>query len=85
MLEFQPAAVVDEVLTFSRSVGLPTTLAEVGIANPSPELLEMVAHRATAAGETIHNEPFPVTPQLVVAAIRAADSAGAGFQNRSRQ
>jgi glycerol dehydrogenase len=85
MLESQPAAVVDEVLTFSRSVGLPTTLAEVGIANPSPELLEMVAHRATAAGETIHNEPFPVTPQLVVAAIRAADSAGAGFQNRSRQ
>jgi glycerol dehydrogenase len=85
MLESQPAAVVDEVLTFSRSVGLPTTLAEVGIANPSPELLEMVAHRATAAGETIHNEPFPVTPQLVVAAMRAADSAGAGFQNRSRQ
>ncbi len=76
MLESQPAAVVNEVLTFSRTVGLPTTFAEVGIANPSRELLEMVAQRATAAGETIHNEPFPVTPPLVVAAMRAADSAG---------
>jgi len=85
MLESQPAAVVDEVLTFSRSVGLPTTFAEVGIANPSLELLEMVAQRATAAGETIHNEPFPVTPQLVVAAMRAADSAGAAFLHRSRR
>jgi glycerol dehydrogenase len=41
--------------------------------NPRHELLEMVAQRATAAGETIHNEPFPVTPALVAEAMRAAD------------
>ncbi len=85
MLESQPAAIVDEVLAFSRSVGLPITFAEIGIANPSPEVLEMVAARATAAGETIHNEPFPVTPPLVVAAMRAADSAGAAFLQGSRR
>jgi glycerol dehydrogenase len=84
MLESQPPGVVEEVLTFSRSVGLPITFAEVGIANPSRELLEMVARRAAAAGETIHNEPFPVTPPLVAEAMRAADSAGAAFVIRNQ-
>ncbi len=85
MLESQPAAVVNEVLTFSRTVGLPTTFAEVGIANPSRELLEMIAQRATAAGETVHNEPFPVTPPLVVAAMLTADSADTAFLHRSQR
>lgn len=79
MLESQPASVVDQVLAFSRSVGLPTTFADIGIGNPSPELLQTIAERATAPGETIHNEPMPVTPRLVVAAMRAADAAGASF------
>jgi glycerol dehydrogenase len=79
MLESQPKSVVEEVLTFSNSVGLPTTFADIGIGNPSQELLETVAKRATAAGETIHNEPITVTPALVVEAMRAADSAGTSF------
>lgn len=85
MLESQPAAVLQEVFTFSRNVGLPITFAEIGIANPDQELLDMVAQRATAAGETIHNEPFPVTPPLVVEAMRAADSAGSAFLHRSQR
>src|SRR5208337_4725857 len=47
MLESQPQTVVDEVLTFSAKVGLPMTFADIGIGNPSRELLEMVATRAT--------------------------------------
>jgi glycerol dehydrogenase len=84
MLESQPESVVEEVLAFSNSVGLPTTFADVGIVNPSQELLERIAERATAPGETIHNEPMPVTPKLVVDAMRAADSAGSSFR-RSMQ
>ena len=79
VLESQPQSVIDEVLTFSASVGLPITFADIGIGNPSRELLEIVARRATAAGETIHNEPITVTPELVVDAMRAADSAGTSF------
>jgi glycerol dehydrogenase len=79
MLESQPSSVVEEVLAFSSSVGLPITFAEVGIANPSQELLQIIAVRATMPGETIHNEPMPVTPQMVVEALRAADTAGAAF------
>jgi glycerol dehydrogenase len=86
MLESQPESVVDEVLTFSESVGLPTTFVGIGIGDPSQELLERVATRATAPGETIHNEPMTVTPRLVVEAMRAADCAGTAFrQARARQ
>ena len=66
MLESQPKSVVEEVLAFSNSVGLPTTFADIGIGNPSRELLETVARRAAAPGETIHNEPITVTPALVL-------------------
>lgn len=80
MLEEQPQSVVDEVLAFSSSVGLPITFAEIGIDNPSIELLETVGIRATAAGSTIHNEPMAVTHELVVEAMQAADAAGTSFQ-----
>lgn len=84
MLESQPESVVEEVLGFSNSVGLPTTFADIGIGNPSRELLERVATRAAAAGETIHNEPMVVTPALVLEAMRAADSAGSSFRQSNR-
>jgi len=84
MLESQPRSVVEEVLAFSSSVGLPITFADIGIGDPSQELLTTVARRATAPGETIHNERITVTPELVVEAMRAADSAGTSFR-RSTQ
>jgi glycerol dehydrogenase len=80
MLESQPNSVVEEVLAFSNSVGLPTIFADIGIGNPSRELLETVAKRAAAAGETIHNEPMVVTTALVLDAMRAADAAGTSFR-----
>jgi len=80
MLESQPGAVVDEVLAFSTSVGLPVTFEGIGMKEPGSEVLNRIAQRATAPGETIHNEPFPVTPEAVVEALRAANKAGERFQ-----
>ena len=85
MLESQPQSVVNEVLAFSNSVGLPTTFAEIGIANPDTNLLAMVAERASAPGETIHNEPMAITPKLVLDAMRAADAAGNAFREALRE
>jgi glycerol dehydrogenase len=76
VLEGQPRSVVEQVLRFATEVGLPVTLAEVGLAELPAELLQQVAVRATAKGETIHNEPFEVRPDMVVDAIRAADALG---------
>jgi glycerol dehydrogenase len=79
MLEKQPARVVQEVLEFSASVGLPVTFGGIGLENPEMTTLEQIARRAVAPGETIHNEPFAVRPEMVVEALRAANAAGERF------
>jgi glycerol dehydrogenase len=84
VLEGKPRDVVDQVLQFSTELGLATTLAHIGLADPSPETLEKIAVRATAEGETIHNEPFEVLPGMVVDAMRAADALGRDFAGRNR-
>jgi glycerol dehydrogenase len=76
VLEGAPRPLVREVVDFSLAVGLPVTLAGVGLDEAPHELLARVAERATAEGETIHNEPFEVTPPMVVDALRAADALG---------
>jgi glycerol dehydrogenase len=85
MLESQSQAVVDEVMAFSSSVGLPLTFSDIGIRSPTPDLLDQIARRCTAPGETIHNEPFPVNAKTVVDALRAANAAGEQFMRSSGQ
>ncbi len=65
-----------EVIDFCQVVGLPTTLQELGLAKVGTDRLMQVAETATAAGETIHNMPFPVDAQLVFDAIVATDALG---------
>lgn len=64
------------VLDFCKSVGLPTTLKELGVKEITPEKIKAVADLACAEGETIHNMPFPVTVQDVCSAIIVADQLG---------
>jgi glycerol dehydrogenase len=80
ILEGQPRSVVEPVLRFATEVGLPVTLAEIGLAELPAALLGQVAARATAQGETIHNEPFEVRPDMVADAIRAADALGRAWK-----
>jgi glycerol dehydrogenase len=84
ILEGQPRSVMEEVLRFSTSVGLPVTLAEIGLGQMTPDMLDQIAVRSTAKGETIHNEPFEVHPQMVADAIRAADAMGREWQHTFR-
>jgi glycerol dehydrogenase len=76
VLEGQPSKVIDRVLSFATSVGLPVTLAEIGLSAMTAEQLQMIARRATSEQDTIHNEPFTVTPGMVADAIMAADALG---------
>lgn len=67
---------IEEVIDFCKSVGLPTTLKQLGLDNPSPDKLMAVAKASCAPGETIHNMPFEVTPEAVYSAIIVADNLG---------
>jgi glycerol dehydrogenase len=71
----KPPRIVDEVYGFCESVGLPTTLAAVGLEDPTEEELRQVAE-ASCAVRSIHHEPIPVTPESVYAALVAADAEG---------
>ena len=80
----RPTALVNEVYDFCESIGLPTTLADIGIGSASDEELRQVATTACAKGETIHHEPSPVCPAAVVAALKTADQFGRNRQNRDK-
>ncbi len=80
VLEGQPTAEIEEVLEFCLSVGLPVTLADIGLTDMSSDLLGRIASRTVAPGETAHNEPFEVTAEAVADAIVAADSIGQRFK-----
>ncbi len=60
----------ERVRDFCRSVRLPIRLADIGIADVTEEKLATVARRACRPGEIIHNEPMPVTEDMVVKALR---------------
>ena len=76
VLENRSRLELNEVLRFCGEVGLPVCLADLGVVQVSEEKVMQVAVKACSEGETIHNEPFAVTPQSVFAAILAADALG---------
>ena len=76
VLEGAPRREIDEVLAFSRRVGLPTCLRQIGIIEPTVQDLFMIGERTCRPGETIHNEPFKVDAKMVADAIKEADLIG---------
>ncbi len=70
---------LEEIITFCIELGLPVTFAELGITEVTDEKLMAVATAACAEGDTLHNMPFEVTPEKVVAALKAADAYGRYF------
>ena len=76
VLEGEGRETIEQVLGFSTEVGLPITLEDIGLGELPAPMLAKIAERSTAEGETIHNEPFEVRPEMVGDAIRAADALG---------
>lgn len=76
MLTDRPPEVIDEVYDFCEAVGLPTTLADIGLENVTSDELMTVATIACSKDDTIHNIAGEVTPEAVYAAICAADAEG---------
>ncbi|TBU97045.1 glycerol dehydrogenase [Phytopseudomonas dryadis] len=76
MLRDSEPALIDEVYTFCIAIGLPVTLADIGLSEVGDDYLLRAAELACAVGESIHNEPFPVDARSVLAAMRTADAEG---------
>ncbi len=75
-LTAQAPALMDQVYGFCEAIGLPTTLADLGLPEVSDGELGRVAAKACAPGETMHNEPCETSPEVVVDMLKAADAWG---------
>ncbi|MDP3428418.1 MAG: glycerol dehydrogenase [Humidesulfovibrio sp.] len=72
----KPVALMDEVYALCEVLGLPTTFADLGLGGVSDPDLRRVAEKACAEGESIHNEPVEISPELVLSSLKAADAEG---------
>jgi glycerol dehydrogenase len=69
------------VFSFCEEIGLPTTLADIGLGNIDRNRLMMVAEKACAPAEGIHHEAGMITPEKVLNAMIAADALGEARKN----
>lgn len=67
---------IAQVYIFCERVGLPTTLAELGISQLSGEKLMKVAEKSCEPGQSIHHEAGEITPDKVLNALILADAYG---------
>ncbi|MDD3050110.1 MAG: glycerol dehydrogenase [Candidatus Cloacimonetes bacterium] len=67
---------IDEVYSFCEEIGLPTTLADIGLENISRERLLEAAVKTCVPTDVIHHEAGVITPEKVLSAMIAADAMG---------
>ncbi|MET1171757.1 MULTISPECIES: glycerol dehydrogenase [Paenibacillus] len=85
VLENAPTEELHEVMDFCLEVGLPISLADIGVDTISREELLKVAEIACIPEESIHAMPFPITVPEVAAAIAAADRMGREYKAARRE
>lgn len=67
---------IEAVYAFYETIGLPTTLAQIGLAAAGEQELQRAALKACAPAEGIHHEAGHIAPERVLAALRMADRYG---------
>jgi glycerol dehydrogenase len=77
VIENTPDEIVNEVYSFCIDVGLPVTLAGLGIDTITTEILDTIAE--VAYHNVIHAEPVVITRENIKSAIMAADSIGRAY------
>ncbi len=76
-LEAKPQPLIDEVYAFCKSVGLPTTLAQIGLEGVTDNELGAAINPVFENKLSyLHNVRFDLTPEGIIEAIRMADAFG---------
>ena len=66
----------EDVFSFCEALGLPTTLADIGLGTAGREKLMQAAEKACALDQPIHHEAGTITAEKVLHAMLAADGVG---------
>lgn len=67
---------LETVFSFCESVGLPTTLAELGLDGVAPDRLMAAAVKCCSPEQSVHHEAVSITPRVVLNAMLVADALG---------
>ena len=80
VLERRPDRELDEFIEISKVLGLPVTLAQLGVdpGGLTEDELRRIAERTCVEGEGIHQLPFPVSTGMLASAIQGADAYARG-------
>jgi glycerol dehydrogenase len=73
---------VDTVFSFCEQIGLPTTLADIGLGNADRQHLMKAAEKACSPDQPIHHEAGVMTPGKLLDAMLAADAFGRRRKDR---
>lgn len=79
-----PADEIATVYTFCEAIGLPTTLADIGLGKAGRAYLRLAAEKTCAPDQPIHHEAGRVTPGKVLDAMLVADAFGRERTNPAR-
>ena len=84
VLEDAKTEEMNDVMDFMASVGLPLTLADLGVDHITYEEALEVAKIACIPEESIHSMPFPIVVEDVANALIVADRIGQAYKDRMR-
>ena len=81
VLEDAETTEIHAVMDFMASIGLPLTLADLGVESITYEEALEVAKIASIPEESIHSMPFPIVEEEVANAIIVADRIGQAYKD----
>lgn len=76
VLEKRSQAFMDDMLSFLKSVGLPTTLAQLGVTEADKADITKMVNKVCTPPNLVYNMPCEITPVILEKAIYAADAMG---------
>ncbi|MEM4062305.1 MAG: glycerol dehydrogenase [Desulfurococcaceae archaeon] len=76
LLDGYPRKEIVDMMNFGHRIGLPINLSELGLEEVEDEELLLVAKKALAPGETIHNKYYTLTPETLAKAFKVVDTIG---------
>jgi glycerol dehydrogenase len=76
VLENRNQEFLDDFIRFYRAIGLPCTLADLGLQRPTAEHLQVIAERSCGEGSHMHKMVLAVDERSLIDAILMADALG---------
>ena len=84
ILENYPEKEIDKIIRFCIDIGLPVTLAELGVADSGRDNILKAGKASFGAGAHMQNLAYDVTEENAADAIIAADSLGRKYLNMTK-